>query len=92
MKALTSQAITLQLKVGGLTTGLQDQLSKLGENFRIVSPGDVTEMELLLPSEELVPDIAEIVQAQGGRIYALSPRQESLESLFMRVVKEGRQA
>ncbi|HEY9898687.1 MAG TPA: ABC transporter ATP-binding protein [Pantanalinema sp.] len=92
MKVLTSQAITLHLKVGGLTAGLQDQLSKLGENFRIVSTGEVTEMELMLPSEELVPHIAEIVQAQGGRIYALSPRQESLESLFIRVVKEGRQA
>lgn len=92
MKVLTSQAITLRLRVGGLTPALQDQLGTLGEAFRIVAPGDVTEMELILPSEERVPEIAELVQARGGRLYALSPRQESLESLFLRVVKEGQQA
>jgi ABC-2 type transport system ATP-binding protein len=92
MRSLTSQVITLRLRVGGLTAGLQDQLSKIGDHFRIVSPGDVVEMELMLSSEEQVPHIAEVVQVAGGRIYALSPRQESLESLFMRVVKEGRQA
>ncbi|MNY60920.1 hypothetical protein D3C86_1975390 [compost metagenome] len=71
---------------------MQGQLSELGEGFHIVSPGEVTEMELKLPSEEQVPHIAELVQAHGGRLYALSPRRESLESLFVRVVKEGRQA
>lgn len=90
MAALTSHAITLQVKVGGLTAEMNDQLSGLGDGLRIVSPGDVTELELLIPSDEAVPRIAETIQAHGGRIYALNPRHESLESLFMRVVKEGR--
>jgi ABC-2 type transport system ATP-binding protein len=49
-------------------------------------------VELSLPSEDLLPAVAERIVASGARLYALSPRRLSLEELFVEIVgrDEGR--
>ena len=46
----------------------------------------VTTLDLIVPDEELLPQIAERVVGSGARLYALTPRRASLEQLFLEVV------
>jgi ABC-2 type transport system ATP-binding protein len=46
----------------------------------------VTTLDLIVPDEDLLPQIAARVVGSGARLYALTPRRASLEQLFLEVV------
>jgi ABC-2 type transport system ATP-binding protein len=73
------------LRVDRLTPELQARLAPLGR----VAGSDETSAVLELASEEVLPEVAQAVHASGARLYALVPRRESLEELFVRLVRGG---
>jgi ABC-2 type transport system ATP-binding protein len=52
----------------------------------LVASAVTTALNLTVADAELLPVIAERVIASGARIYALTPRQTSLEHLFLEIV------
>lgn len=52
----------------------------------LVSSATTTTLELTIPDADVLPVIAERVIASGARLYALTPRQTSLEELFLEIV------
>lgn len=88
--ALASGDVQLHIRVAGWSDGMAVKLAAHGNNLCVVTPGDVAEVTLDISNEEAVPLVAEAIQSEGGRLYALTPSRESLEDLFVRVVKEDR--
>jgi len=88
--SLSGGGLTVRVRMAGSIPDLQSQLGSMGTGLRVVSGGEVTELEVSVPNEEAIPAIAEAIHQQGALLYALSPQHESLESLFLRVVKEGK--
>lgn len=52
----------------------------------LVSSATTTTLELTIADTDVLPAIAERVIASGARLYALTPRQTSLEQLFLEIV------
>jgi ABC-2 type transport system ATP-binding protein len=52
----------------------------------LVSSATTTTLDLTVTDPDVLPVIAERVIASGGRLYALTPRQTSLEQLFLEIV------
>jgi ABC-2 type transport system ATP-binding protein len=90
ISALASSDLELQVRVSGFSDGLGAQVAALGRNFQLHRDGEITEMTLLIPGEVVVPQVADAVAAAGARLYALTPSRESLEDLFVRVMKEDK--
>lgn len=88
--ALTDPRIQVRLRVAGYNPDLGRALGSLGRDLQVATPGEIAEITLDVPDEALLPGLAEAVHAAGGRLYALIPARESLEDLFMRIMKEQR--
>jgi ABC-2 type transport system ATP-binding protein len=86
--ALSDGGITLELRVGEWSQALADGVGTLGRNLRVTVAGGVADGKLDIASESDVPKVADVISAHGGRLYALTPGRESLEEVFLRVMKE----
>lgn len=86
--SLLEGAISLHMRIGGLSPELSASLARMGSDLHVVSQGDITELTLAVPSEDRIPPVAEAVTSANARLYALTPTRESLEDLFVRVVEE----
>jgi ABC-2 type transport system ATP-binding protein len=60
--------------------------SSSGHATTMVAHATTTTLELTIADADLLPIIAERTIASGARIYALTPRQTSLEQLFLEIV------
>jgi len=45
---------------------------------------------MLVRDQEVIPKIAHLVQQSGAKLYELSPRQKSLEEIFVDIIEGGR--
>ena len=68
------------------TTQLADSSRQPSGDSTTAVADVVATITLVIPSEELLPQIAERVVASGARLFALTPRRASLEQLFLEVV------
>ena len=82
MAELLNQTTEVNLQVDALTPALLEALEHLG---RQVQP-DGNRLTMLVDDQENVPEIAQAVQQQGAKLYALVPRQKSLEDIFVEII------
>lgn len=88
---LQTSRLTAELRASGVTPALVARLADLSGNPVQPPPeytnGTAVALELALPGEEVLPAVAEAVLASGARLYALTPRHTSLESLFIDIMQ-----
>ncbi|MFQ5611737.1 MAG: ABC transporter ATP-binding protein [Anaerolineae bacterium] len=85
MADLVQRTTEVVLRAEPLTAGLIEALKGLGN--RVQTNGAC--LSMMIDSEEALPQIAEAVFQQGARLYELSPRQASLEEIFVRIIGES---
>jgi ABC-2 type transport system ATP-binding protein len=88
---LRGDQVQVELHVDAVTPALLSALGRLPVEF-CSDPlpdrggGVGARLELTAPDEECLPAIAECVVASGTRLYALVPRQASLEQTFLDII------
>ncbi|MBM3267993.1 MAG: ABC transporter ATP-binding protein [Candidatus Sericytochromatia bacterium] len=86
--ALAEGGVALHMRVGNWTAELAARLGALGRDLEVTVAAGIAEGQLAIGSEDRVPVIADAIQEAGGRIFALTPGRESLEDVFVRVMRE----
>lgn len=81
---LTSGALEVEVRAGGLTPELRAGLERWGR----IMWADGARLTLAVEGEEALPAIVDWLVAGGARLYALSPRRPSLEELFVQLIEE----
>ena len=85
MANLLSQATEVVLRVDTLTPELRTGLEQLGTAVQV----NGARVSMMVDNQELLPQIAQLIFQHGVQLYELSPRQKSLEEIFMDII-EGR--
>ena len=75
---------TVEMRVGNLSPGLLRALEALART--VTAEGET--VTATIGDEGVIPDLAAAVVGHGGRLMSLTPRRESLEDLFIRVVED----
>jgi len=84
MSDLMNQNMAVTLRVDALKPQLIEALAALGHNLQ---PNGST-LSMVVEGEEVLPQIAQLVHQQGGKLYELSPKQKSLEEIFVTIIKD----
>ncbi|MER3554507.1 MAG: ABC transporter [Meiothermus sp.] len=82
---LLNPKLEAELRVDEVTPALQSALSPLAR----ITEQNGERLTLELPDEDALPAVAEAVIRAGAKLYALTPRRESLEDLFVTLVEKG---
>lgn len=82
MQNLMNQTTELRLRVDNLTPALIAILGKWGEQIEV----NGARASMLIEDQNVVPQIAQAIFKQGANLYELSPRQKSLEELFVSII------
>lgn len=82
---LLAGAVEVEMVAGNITQKMVDELSALGSLLKV--KGNTIRLSLRETGD--IPVVAEIVVNNGGRLFSLNTRQNSLEDLFVDLVKEG---
>lgn len=82
---LLNPKLEADLRVDKVTPALQSALSAIAR----ITEQNGERLTLELPAEDALPAVAEAVIRAGGKLYALTPRRESLEDLFVTLVEKG---
>jgi len=85
VKELLVNAFDVKMQVEGVTPPILEQLSKLGTNLAVEGQF----ISLSLGAREEIPALAEAVVKNGALLYSLEIKQNSLEDLFVDLVREG---
>lgn len=85
MGNLLAGAVEVDMWVEGITQKMVDELSVLGSPVKV--EGSLIRLSLRETGD--IPVAAEVVVNSGGRLFSLNTRQNSLEDLFVDLVKEG---
>lgn len=85
MGDLLAGAVEVDMRVEGITQKMVDELSLLGSPVKV--EGSLIRLSLRETGD--IPVAAEVVVNSGGRLFSLNTRQNSLEDLFVDLVKEG---
>jgi ABC-2 type transport system ATP-binding protein len=80
---LTGGHTIVRMRVGQVTPALVEGLAEWGSDVQRLNAREVS---LRVEGEDRLPALAEWVIGQGVKLYALEPRHDSLEALFMRVI------
>jgi ABC-2 type transport system ATP-binding protein len=83
--ALLAGAVEVDMRVGGMSQKMLDELSVLSTSLKV--EGNL--IRLCLRETEDIPVLAEVVVNSGGKLFSLNTRHNSLEDLFIDLVKEG---
>lgn len=86
MGNLLAGAVEVDMRVEGITQEMVNKLSLLGGPLKV----EGSLIRLSLRETVDIPTAAEVVVNSGGRLFSLNTRQNSLEDLFVDLVKEGR--
>jgi ABC-2 type transport system ATP-binding protein len=86
MAHLLNQATEVVLRVDAWKPDLLAGLEQLGTQLQL----NGTSLSMLVADQELVPEIAQLVAQHGAKLYELSPRQKSLEDIFVSIIEETR--
>jgi ABC-2 type transport system ATP-binding protein len=87
MSDLLSQATEVTLRVDQLSTDLVEALAQVGA----VRQSSDNRLALQIDCEEKIPQVAQIVHAQGAKLYELTPQRRTLEEIFVNII-EGNKA
>jgi len=82
MADLTNQTTEVTLRVDTLKPELLEALGQLGTQLQV----NGATASLLVDNQEVLPEIAQLTMAHGLKLYELSPRQTSLEEIFVRII------
>jgi ABC-2 type transport system ATP-binding protein len=84
--SLLAAPSVVQMRIENRTPALMRALESLARTVEVdEAAGTVT---VGLEREDIIPELAEAVVKNGGRLLSLIPQRESLEDLFIRVVEE----
>lgn len=83
MASLLNQATEVKLRVDSLKPDLLAALEQVGRDLQC----DGSTLTMLVENPEVVPTIAQLVFTQGVKLYELSPRQKSLEEIFISIIE-----
>lgn len=84
LRDLLARKLEVRLEIGNLTPELQESLTNLGKIREVNERFIVMELD----NREAVPLLARKVVEEGGKLYQLNYRQDSLEDLFIKLVGE----
>jgi len=82
MAELLNQTMEVNLQVDAITPSLLDALSRLGRQLHVNGAA----LTMIVDDQQNVPEIAQTVHRQGAKLYALIPRQKSLEDIFVQII------
>lgn len=82
---LLAGAVEVEMQVEGISQKMLDELSVLCGSFEV--KGSL--IRLSLRNNEDIPALAETVVRNGGKLFSLNAKQNSLEDLFVDLVKVG---
>jgi ABC-2 type transport system ATP-binding protein len=82
---LLAGSVEVDMVVEGITQPILDKLSALGSELKV----EGIRISLCLRESGDIPCLAEAVVNNGGKLFSLNTRQNSLEDLFIDLVKEG---
>ncbi|MFA4886151.1 MAG: ABC transporter ATP-binding protein [Desulfotomaculaceae bacterium] len=85
LRELLAGAVEVEMQVEGLSPPMLDELSALCGSFK--AEGSL--IRLSLRNKGDIPALAEAVVRNGGKLFSLKSRQNSLEDLFIDLVKVG---
>ncbi len=85
MDNLLEQQVEVKVRVDALSPTLLEGLGQLGQQ---IQPNG-TSVSLIVDSEAVIPEIVQLTQAHGTKLYELSPKQKSLEEIFISIIGSG---
>jgi len=83
MSRLLASGTEVEVRLNGLARELTPELSRFGRDVRL----EGNRLLVQLRDEEEVPDLVAWLVARGARVYSVTPRQLSLEEVFLRVME-----
>ena len=83
MTDLLDQGTEVVLRVDTLKPELQERLEHLGTRLQVSG----STVSMMVDNQEVIPEIARLVHQQGVNLYELSPRQKSLEEIFVDIIE-----
>ncbi len=86
MQELSAGLIHVQVRLDAVPAGLLADLARWSSS---VDQVDERTVDLSLASEEHLPDLNAWLVSQGLRVYALAPRQVTLEQLFLQIMQDS---
>ncbi|MBN1219033.1 MAG: ABC transporter ATP-binding protein [Anaerolineae bacterium] len=82
MASLLHQTTEIKLRVDAFKPELLTALEKIGSQLQF----DGSSLTMLVGDQEIVPTIAQLVFEHGTKLYQLSPREKSLEEIFISII------
>jgi ABC-2 type transport system ATP-binding protein len=80
---LLNQGTEVVLRVDRLKPELRARLEHLGSQLQV----NGSTVSMVVDNQEVIPEIARLVHQQGVNLYELSPRQKSLEEIFVDIIE-----
>lgn len=87
MEEFQQSTTTVTLHAKGLSAEMMAWLHRVDPHLEQVGE----KINLVLPSVEDIPALASAITASGAQLYELTPKRESLESIFFNIVEGGKQ-
>jgi ABC-2 type transport system ATP-binding protein len=84
LEDLTEGSITLEIHAEGINDEVMDKIRKIDGN----ASQSGNKITMSVRDNDDINDIASLIIRNGGKLYELSPRRESLENIFIRVMGE----
>lgn len=83
MTDLLDQGTEVVLRVDILKPELRERLEHLGTRLQVSG----STVSMMVDNQEIIPEIARLIHQQGVNLYELSPRQKSLEEIFVDIIE-----
>lgn len=82
LKSLQAEQISVEIRAQHVSAAALGALRSLGSDLQ----HEGESIHLSIPTEETLPMIASTLVAHGAQVFAIQPRQRSLEELFLQIV------
>ncbi|MGB9859276.1 MAG: ABC transporter ATP-binding protein [Moorellaceae bacterium] len=85
LKELLARTTEVELIIGGLSSELEENLRRRYPSLKV----EGSRLTVALSNKEEIPDLVAHLVAEGLRIYEITPRHNSLEEIFVTLIREG---
>src|SRR5215510_9490060 len=82
LASLTDGQTSVTLRVSNFSKESITELSQWGKEIQV----DGNHIQMIIPSDSVLPDITRYLVAQGAEVYAVTPNRMSLEDIFIETV------
>ena len=86
MKDLLEERMSLEVRAEGMTDEVLNGLREHFDSELVEAPDGAYLLKLAKPED--VPEVAALIVSGGARLHELTPKRETLESVFMRIIGE----